>query len=47
MPHSMIITPNPQDPEVVILTEEFHKLGFQVECLDTVEKIDLFITECV
>ncbi|HEA71177.1 MAG TPA: RimK family alpha-L-glutamate ligase [archaeon] len=29
--HSMIITPNPADPEVQVLSNEFEKMGFKVE----------------
>ena len=29
--HSMIITPNPSDPEVQVLSNEFEKRGFRVE----------------
>ena len=29
--HSMIITPNPEDPEVIILSKEFKKRGYKVE----------------
>ncbi|KKK43213.1 MAG: Tetrahydromethanopterin:alpha-L-glutamate ligase [Candidatus Lokiarchaeum sp. GC14_75] len=29
--HSMIITPNPSDPEVQLLSKEFEKRGFRVE----------------
>ena len=29
--HSMIITPNPNDPEVIILSEEFKKRGYEID----------------
>jgi RimK family alpha-L-glutamate ligase len=29
--HSMIVTPNPEDPEVIILSEEFKKKGYKVD----------------